>query len=661
MTGGVADGDGRAGLADADDAGAVGGDYGRRSGGRGGVGRADRRGGRDIAGGIALRDGQGFAIGLRGRERQGVGALRIDGGGAERLTGGVADGDGRAGLAGADDAGAVGGDGSRRCGGGGEVGGDEGDGGRNIARRVALHDGQRFAVTLRCGQRQGVVAIRIDGALADRLAIGVTDDHGRGGLAGTGDRGALRIDLGGGQRHGGGIDGVQFGGRRDIARRVRLGHDQHAATGLWGGERDRIAAIGGDDRAADRLAVRADDTHRRARLARSGHGRSIGGKNRRGRGRGRDIGGCERDGRRDIARGIALNDGQGTAIGLGRRQRQRVATLRADGCRAQHLSGGVADGDGRAGLAGAGDAGAVTADRRGGRDRRGDIGRGRRCGWRDIARGVALHDGDGLTIGLGRVDRNSEGAVGGDRAGADHRARAVRHADRRARLTRAANAGAVGRETGGGRCGRLDIGVWSAGLVAVVAPAARYRRDDPADPGHAQHGGQDEGRAAALLRRGCHQIVQIGDRRESPRAARRGMRQPLAALIVAQHQVADPALLLIVEIVDANGLAVGQADDQVIALALHRDNLRPIEVKPHDAGGVQFDDVGAGRGRGAGRLGDDLGLHGLFLPLHIDMPRRDVPGRGARSWPSSRHGAASPYADRNRENWPTMRRCHFRI
>ncbi|MBB4048542.1 hypothetical protein GGR45_002075 [Sphingomonas zeae] len=47
--------------------------------------------------------------------------------------------------------------------------------------------------------------------------------------------------------------------------------------------------------------------------------------------------------------------------------------------------------------------------------------------------------------------------------------------------------------------------------------------------------------------------------------------------------------------------------------------------------------------------------------MHIDMPRRDVPGRGARSWPSSRHGAASPYADRNRENWPTMRRCHFRI
>ena len=95
------------------------------------------------------------------------------------------------------------------------------------------------------------------------------------------------------------------------------------------------------------------------------------------------------------------------------------------------------------------------------------------------------------------------------------------------------------------------------------------------------------------------------------------MRQPLAAIILAQDEVAAQTPLVDIEIVDADGLAVVQADDQVVALPLHARHLITVKIEADDAGGLEIDDIGGRVGDGAGCLGDDLGLHGVILPFRM--------------------------------------------
>ncbi len=111
-----------------------------------------------------------------GGQRQCIIALRVDRGCAERLTGGIAHGDGRAGLTGAGDRAAILGNGRGGRGRGREVGGVRVMVGETLPS-VSLCTTVRFAIPLRRGQRQAVIAICVDRPLADRLAIRVAHDN----------------------------------------------------------------------------------------------------------------------------------------------------------------------------------------------------------------------------------------------------------------------------------------------------------------------------------------------------------------------------------------------------------------------------------------------------------------------------------------------------
>ena len=183
--------------------------YGGGRAGRSDVGRREIDGVRSIARRIGLRDRERPAIVLRRGERHGVAALRIDDGGTDHRVAAVAYRHGRPGLAGAGDDRPVGvyrAGGRRRRGG---VGRMRRGGGRDIAGRIGLGDGDRLAIVLGLGERHGVAAVAAHRAAAEQRARGVAHLHGGARLARAGHAGAIAAHRRGG---GAGRSGVHRGG-----------------------------------------------------------------------------------------------------------------------------------------------------------------------------------------------------------------------------------------------------------------------------------------------------------------------------------------------------------------------------------------------------------------------------------------------------------------
>ncbi len=387
------------------------------------VGDGQRRGRRQVAGRIGLLDGQVLAIELWAREGQAEGAVGTDQAGAEHGALGITHVDGRARLAGTGEGHAIGCQlQGGRCNGRGDVRRRQRRGGRSIARSIGLHHGQGLAILLGAAERHAEGAIGGDGGDAQDGTRGITDGHPCAGFAQAGESTAVvrQLQAGHGLRCGD-IGRDQGRGRRAGASGVGLHHAQRLAVELGAAQGHAEAAIGTDHGAAQDLLIGTPDSDGVARLPRAGQGQAIGAERQAGRGFG-GIGPDRRKGRgrwRDVAGHIGLLGSQCLTFQLCAAQRDGEGAVGAHHGGAQDGACGVADGDGRPRFAQAAQAQAIGRHlQRGWRGRRGDVGHDQFAGRGGIACSIGLGDRQGGRVQLGTAQNDAEGAIGGDRSGA---------------------------------------------------------------------------------------------------------------------------------------------------------------------------------------------------------------------------------------------------
>ena len=249
---------------------------------------------------------------------------------------------------------------------------------------------------------------------------------------------------------------------RDVAGAVGECCGQGFAVGLRRGQHNFEGAIGADRAGTNDVAVSILEGDGGSRFTFTGDGGAIGTDRQVSRSIGRgdvplfddDAGGIDVRWRGHIAGGIGQRRGEGFTVGFRGVKRDHEGAIGADCTGTDHVTVGILDGDGGVGFAFAADSAAVGAD--------GKIGRGRRCGGvagvdagrcRDVARRVGQGGRQGFAVGLCWVQGDDEGAIGADRAGANHIAVGILDGDRGVGLTLAADGAAIGTDGQIARCG----------------------------------------------------------------------------------------------------------------------------------------------------------------------------------------------------------------
>ncbi|MNB89597.1 hypothetical protein D3C75_366300 [compost metagenome] len=513
------------------------------------------------------------------------------------------------------------------------------DGGRNtrVARRIGGHHAQDLAVVLDLVERDPNVAVGIRHAVTHNNAVVVGDNQGTARLGAAGDFGACFVDFQGRLIWRGAIDHKLKGCRRGagVTRQIGLGQGDRVRA-----FRQRIArgkapvAVGVDGGLADHLAVviQGDGAARFAAPAQLRLG-GVGGGACRDRAQHRAGGVIDRDARRGI-RGGGINR-QNEAGGFRTHVARAVGGTGGDGvdafteiaargeCPAAvavHQSGADSDavivyGDGRAGLAGAGEARAgiisgLAAGKRSGnaaciiagsgnqwRTRRSRV----RCGdagtWPDVARAVGRRYGQGFPVVVRGTEINGEFAVAVGSALADDVTVGIGNGYQAVgfggtgKLLSVCGEAQVAGGTGRGSIGRDGIRVADVVIAIATAPAtatAYGQRNAACDGQPADHPRPGGKLAGGCCGGSCQQDVKRGDGLVMLHRQRIG-NPPQCAVVLFQHQLADAVGAVSVEVFERNGFTGIEPDNQVIIHALIPGNIGPSCMDLNHRGVVQRD------------------------------------------------------------------------
>ncbi|MNZ22431.1 hypothetical protein D3C78_395190 [compost metagenome] len=302
--------------------------------------------------------------------------------------------------------------------------------GRGIARSVTQHHVEHLAIGLGRCEGEGEDAVRADHCSAQHRALGIAHLHAGPGFTAASEGSAIGAQLQvTGRVRRGDIRCTDLGRQRAVAVGVQGHHIEQLTIGLSGVEADGEVAIIAHLHAAQHIALCIAHLHQAASRSGAADGRAIGGYHHPG-GAFRDGGLWHDDAelRRRIAGSIGLYQHDAFARSHWSIQFDQEGAIGCHGATADHIAVGIQHLHCGTRFTAARYHDAAGAHHHAGDEARGSNVRGGISQWCGaVAGGIGDCDGQGFTVGLGRVEGEAEAAVRPDDSAADQGSGGVAH------------------------------------------------------------------------------------------------------------------------------------------------------------------------------------------------------------------------------------------